>query len=295
MGRILINLLKHLSVAAIMVCAPRSYVSAQQPGYTLGDKYSIEYVYSAVHHSDTGPLTIGSDMLLEETVLDVSLEGTLLKFDWPKSVTEEDRIHNWFYPIEVLRLNDGSLQLMNQDQIQARLNKSLSLRGLDESACNTSYFTWAPMYIECDIRRPFHLVNEDLYLNAQSPGVGEPFSASGASSAAPLLGTDIDGRVTILSSESRLDSGALRQDWASEKLIVSRFAGTPLKSIEESLELIADLTFTGTMQTKLEVGSSGLITQRIRKKEITVQDGSTILETRSVMQTVKRTKIENSP
>lgn len=56
-----------------------------------------------------------------ERIVAVRTDGVEIVYDLPSSATEQERAAEWMFPARVFRAFDGSLKLLNREEMEARV------------------------------------------------------------------------------------------------------------------------------------------------------------------------------
>ena len=229
-------------------------------------------------------------MALVERVVELREGGVVLEFDLPSEASAQDRAREWRFPARILKTPDGTLELVNSEQLESRVQDWLELAGLDRTACGRWVFTWTAIKIECDPRsvlmtlEPFDLRRGALHEGALHREIG-------ASDPAPLRAVSVGPMGSIFVAEMAIDPDAVRRQRAEADMAVAEMMGDGPLELEAALQARSSERISGTIRTTFETDALGRVTRRIRVVQIetVALDGSQSRETTT--QTVERRPI----
>ncbi|MEQ3648906.1 hypothetical protein [Hyphomonas sp.] len=217
---------------------------------------------------------------LAERILKADRSGVLIEYDFPEDTTEEERLPEWRYPTRLLVESNGTVRLMNADELETRNFDWRSRANISEDACGSWYFTWNAFKVECD---PNSMIAdlEAFRVPVLHIQEGTEISEPGAVSAEPLLLTQKSPR--RFRANFDLDPEVIRQARAEEDVIVSKFLDDDPITFDQALERRAAEEISGTLTTTLELDNEGRVVKRTRLSliSITLPDGLSERQTSS--------------
>ena len=229
----------------------------------VGDTCEIRLMNISETSSDNGSSgSSRSGGMLVERVVAVRDDGVELEFDLPSDTTAEDRARDWQWPARVLRSADGSLQLLNTPELEARIDAWLALGQFPREACGRWIFTWNAFKIECDPQsvidtlRLYDLRLGDIHDGASytEPGGLRP----------TLLRLDSSGpEGSVFVAETLVDPDFVRRERAQSDVVVAEIMGEP-KSLEAALQSRSEEQVTGGITTTLITAADGRVVRRTR-------------------------------
>ena len=202
---------------AIMLALAAALVAAAAPGPRVGQAFQITTDREMEEHGnrDDSQRSTSTDRdSYVERVAAVRPDGVILEYDLPADATFNERATNWQFPFQVLKARDGTLQLLNQPELAARVDRWLKAAGMSRAACGQLIFTWNAFRIECD---PQSTVR---WLATVTPpdklGAGIPFTDPDAGAPTTLRQASAERLVATLPVDRRLfAASALRRPSAS--------------------------------------------------------------------------------
>src|SRR5689334_21363216 len=99
-----------------------------------GETYEIRTDRESAEQGSDGSSsrTSDRDVLIERTIA-VRTDGVELEYYLPKD--SEDRASNWQFPVRVFKTRQGSMQLLNRAELEARLDRWLREASMSRSSC----------------------------------------------------------------------------------------------------------------------------------------------------------------
>lgn len=252
----------------------------------VGDVYALTQSYQTTETSSDGSKGSSSGRsALVERVISVRDGGFELEYDLPSDVPPKDRAREWLLPARIFKAADGSRQLLNAAQLEARLDGWLKAAKSDRSACGRWIFTWTAFRIECD---PQAILARTAELDPAAQIVQE--GAAYADPRAAQGGRIVQTGKTAFSVTVRIDPDTVRHKRAEADVIVGEISGKPV-SLEAALRERAGEQVTGSITVMWETDATGIARKRVKttRTEIRRQDGVTEEETRT--ETVERRRV----
>lgn len=277
--------MKWIEVGALLVASLSTAPAARaQPTLPtpLGEEYEITLSYeTSGSDSDGGSSsTSGHDRILER-VIAVGETGLQLEYDLPKDATAEERAREWRFPARILIPRGGSTQLLNPEELEARVERWLKAAKLDRSACGRWIFTWNLFQIECDpqsVLKTLHAFD----LRSVVARDGAPYRVAEALAPGTLARKAAEPDGATFQATMEIDPEAVRRARAESDVVVGQFMGKPV-TLEAALAERAKENVSGTISVTLETDSSGAVRRRIQvtKVETRGADGGTKSDTRT--------------
>ena len=131
------------TIAALLLLDNDARGESPQSAPKVGEEYEISKSYETSQQTSDGSSgsSRGRDGILER-VIGVREGGLELEYDLPKDTTAEDRARSWQFPVRVFRPTNGSMQLLNRPELEARVEGWLRAAGWTRAACGRWIFTW---------------------------------------------------------------------------------------------------------------------------------------------------------
>lgn len=285
-----------MATMATLLLLGTSAARAESPraAPNVGEEYEISMRYETSEQTSDGSSgsSSGRNAILER-VIGVREEGLELEFDLPKEATAEDRARSWQFPARVFRATDGSMQLLNRPELEARLDGWLKAAGWTRAACGQWIFTWDAFRIECD---PESVIGTIEAFDLRSTGIreGAAYQAPEAQrpgtlsrkSAGPL------GPTFVVVSE--VDPDAVRRARAESDVAVGEMMQKPV-TLDAALGERAKDAVSGTISVTFDTDPDGHIRSRTRVTQVETRrpDGGT--ESRTMTETVERRPVPGVP
>lgn len=197
-----------------------------------------------------------------ERVIEASETRLLTELDLPDNTSADDRARVWQLPARFVRLVDGTVQLQNADELEARLDVWLQRGGMTRAACGQWIFTWSAIKIECDPQTVVEQIDalSPFDLNPQS---GEMYQHPMALAAAPLVASD-DGGLAV---ELDLDVAKVRQQRAETAVVTGQIVDEPV-TLQAALEEQARIELSGAIRVSINFDPSTGIWRRVTRTSL---------------------------
>lgn len=263
-----------LALPAVSVCstawADDVPPARSQPVQT----YEIVQSYKTAEQRDGGSSgTSNGRNTLIERVIAIRQDGAELEFDMPEGATADERARTWQFPVRVFRPSTGPLQLLNKDELEARVDQWLKAAGMTRAACGRWIFTWTAFRVECDPESVVATL-EPLDLRSGELGDGAPYRVPGATGVGQLTATAAIGGGLTFTSSVELDPEEFRRVQAESDVVLGEISQRPV-SFADALKQRALESVSGTIAVTIETDSRGQALRRttITSIEIRGQDG----------------------
>ncbi len=252
-----------------------------------GEQHEIIVSYETSQQGSDGSSgsSRGRDAMLER-VIAVSNLGVELEFDLPTDATEEDRARTWKFPARIFRSADGTMRLLNGDDLEKRIDRWLKAAEMTREMCGRWIFTWNAFRIECDSQsvmadiEAIDLLSTDLregaaYQQPEALGSGTLSRISDGPNGATYT-------VTLA-----VDPDAVRRSRAESDVVVGKVMQDPV-TLEAALDERSKESVSGTVEVTFDVDPSGNPTRRtvVTTLETVTADGVRETDRRTV--TVER-------
>lgn len=240
-----------------------------KPLPNVGDEYEISKSYETSNRTSdnlSSGSSSGRDAILER-IIGVSAAGLEVEYDFPREASREDRASNWQFPARVLIPPDGPMRLLNEGELEARVEPWLKSAGWTRAVCGKTIFTWNAFRIECDPQsvieniKAFDLISADIregapYRDAmaRAPGVLAK-EASGP-----------DGDTFSVALEVEAD--AVLHARANSDVVVGEILGKPV-TFAEARARRSEQEVSGTISITFDTDSVGNIWRRTKTTKLT--------------------------
>ncbi|QNN78423.1 hypothetical protein IAE60_03005 [Pseudoxanthomonas mexicana] len=258
-----------------------------------GEEYEISKTYQTSEHSSDGSSgsSNGRDTLVER-VISVREGGLELEFDLPKQATAEDRARSWQFPVRVFRSTDGSMQVLNRSELEARIEGWLKAAGWTRAECGRWIVTWNVFRIECD---PESVIKAVESFDLRSAGIreGDAYREPGARGPGILTrkSTGADGATFVVVLE--IDPDAVRRARAEADVVVGEMTQKPV-TLDDALRERANEDVSGTISVTIDTDLVGNIRRRTKVTSVETKGRDSTTERRTETETVERRPVPNS-
>lgn len=249
--------MRWIAVAIAVILMPQASAWAgSAPFPKAGEEYALSKSYETKSRGSNGSSgsSRGRDGLVER-ILKVSEAGVEVEYDLPKDATEKDRASVWQLPARVLKAPGGAMELLNRDELEARVDPWLEAANWTREVCGRMIFTWNAFRIECD---PQSVIETIRAFDLDTPVVAEGALYREEMARGPGTLTKIeagpDGE--IFTTEMEIDSVAVRRAHAESDVLVGEIMGTSV-TFEEALGKRSQEKLSGTIRVVLETDSAG--------------------------------------
>lgn len=282
-------MLRFLALAVgLLACAGDARAQQIIPAQDrVSDAYEIRLRTTTESAADDGSSSSSrSGGMLIERVVALRNEGVELEFDLPPDATAEERARNWQWPARVLKAPDGSLELLNAEELEARIDAWLTLGDMTREACGHWIFTWNAFKIECD---PLSVIDTlgayDLRFGDLRDGA--PHTNRGGLGQTTLRMESSGPGAAVFVAETPVDPDFVRRERAESDVVVAEIMGEP-KTLEAALQARASEQITGTIATNLVTDAGGRVIRRTTVINLVTADAMGVVEHMTSTQTVER-------
>lgn len=260
----------------------------------IGDEYKISKRYEASERTSDGSSgsSSGQNAILER-VIGVREDGLELEFDLPKEATAEDRARSWQFPVRVFRPINGSMQLLNRSELEARIDGWLTAAGWTRAACGQWIFTWNAFLVECD---PDSVIKMVEAFDLRSAGIRD--GAAYQEPEAKVVGTlerksaGPDGETFAVVME--IDPDAVRRARAESDVAVGEIMQKPL-TLDAALRKRSKEDIFGTISITFDTDLDGNIRRRTKVTKVGIRGPENRTESQTLTETVERSPVPGLP
>lgn len=257
-----------------------------------GDEFRITLTHSSESKGDNGSSSSsrgGHEYV--ERVDAAGPEGTERTFDITLEPDDERRLIEWQFPARVLVAPDGTLELLNRDDLERRRDAWLEAAEIPAEACGSWYFTWNAFQVECD---PDAILETIRSITIQPPALseGELYEHPMALSPGRLAAENSSSQGSNYSVVLEVDPDAVRRAEARSDVVVGELMREPV-SFESAYAERAKEQISGTIEVTLEARGDGTVWKRSTSTEIEKQlpDGTSEHETS--LEVIERVPLES--
>lgn len=282
-------MLKSIALVAALLLPPAGAVAQEQTFQDRpGDAYELQLRSESSSESgdgSTGSSRSGGSMV--ERVVAVREDGLELEFDFSAGASAADRARDWQLPARVLLRPDGSLVLLNEDDIRVRIDEWLTLGQIPREACGRWIFTWTAFKIECDPQSVLQTL-EAYILRPQNLREGTQYREVGALAAVPFTTSPSDFGGLTYTAEAQVDAASVRLARAETDVVVAEMIGGDPIVLEDALEALMAERISGTITTTFQTDVLGRVVRRTRVMILETLDGEGVLSQETRTLTVDR-------
>jgi len=275
------------TIAALLLLANDARGESPQSAPKVGEEYKISRRYETSQQTSDGSSgsSRGQDTILER-VIGVREGGLELEYDLPKDATAEDRARSWQFPVRVFRPTNGSMQLLNRPELEARVEAWLKAAGWTRAVCGRWIFTWNAFRIECDPQSVIKTV-EAFDLRSADLREGAPYQETEARGPGTLTRKAAGPNGATFAVVMEIDPDAVRRARADSDVAVGEIMRKPV-TLDAALRERAKESVSGTISVTFDTDSAGNVRWRtkVTKVETKVPDGRS--ESQTVTETVER-------
>lgn len=283
-----------VALAWLLATASLAVAEASQPDAKVGDVFEIVMSYETSQQASDGSSgrSQGSDALFER-VLAVTDKGIELEVDLPPSATAEERARVWQYPARVLRGIDGEKQLLNPEELEARLDTWLALAEWDRDVCGQWIFTWNAFFIECDPQSVLETIDA-IDMRGVDLRDGAQYSHPGASGTGAFTRSVASDGETVFVVELDVDIESVRKSRAESDVVIGEISGQPV-TLDEALIERAREDVSGTVEVSFQLDAQGVPTQRRVVTNLKTSSPDGVVTTTRETRVLERRRVSGAP
>lgn len=249
----------------------------------------LTYETATIRPDGTETASSSGRQALVETVVEETSEGTILLYDWPRDEEGEARSNFWYFPARILEKPDGSLDLLDKDVVEERIEHWLQKYSLPREACGYwSHGGGFPFRVDCDPNIIFQQI-EGFYLRGRNLSQGAEFTHGMASKLGilePLAAPRSGLQVTV-----QVDEEKSREAEAKQALITAQMFGDALTR-EEAEEQAQKTRYSGDIMIEFDIDNDGTVVRRTETSRITIERPDKPAETTKAIMMVERLDLE---
>ena len=277
-------------VAALFLSAKGAYGETAKTAPRVGQEFEIDKSYETSEQTSGGSsgTSRGRDRFLER-IVGIREDGLELEYDLPKDSTPPERRRSWQFPVRVLRVPSGPMQLLNRPELEARLDAWLKAAGWTRAVCGQWIFTWNAFRIDCD---PQSVVSAIAALDLGSVDLREGASYRDAEARGPGIVTrkpsGRNGAMFAVAME--IDPDRFRRARAESDVAVGMMLQKPV-TLDAALRERAKENVSGTISVVFDTDSDGNVRRRTRVTQIETKAPEGRSESQVVTEVVERRTI----
>lgn len=278
------------TIAALLLVANDARGESPRSAPEVGEEYEINKRYETSQQTSDGSSgsSRGRDAIIER-VIGVREDGLELEYDLPKGATEKDRARSWQFPVRIFRTTNGSMQLLNRPELEARVEGWLKAAGWTRAVCGRWIFTWNAFRIECDPQSVIKTV-EAFDLRSADLREGAPYQETEARSPGTLTRKAAGPNGATFAVEMEIDPVAVRRARADSDVAVGEIMRKPV-TLEAALRERAKECVSGTISVTFDMDSAGNVWRRTKVTKVETKGPDGRSESRTVTETVERRSV----
>lgn len=271
---------------ALLLPAMIARAEASSAAPQVGDAYEITLTKDSVQHGSKSSGSSHDQDTIIERVIGLRADGVELQYDLPASATPDDRARTWQFPARVFRPVGGPEKLLNEPELETRVDAWLKAAGLPRTACGQWYFTWNAFLIECDPQSVLKTI-QAFDLRSADVREGAAYQESDVRGSGTL--TRKSGRPdgAIYTVEMPVDPDAFRRARAESDVVVGEIMKKPV-SLDAALGRRATEIISGTISIAFETDSVGNVLRRTKVTKLDIHGPDGPSETQTVTETLER-------
>jgi hypothetical protein len=273
---------------ATLILAPTiAHAEASLTTPQVGDTYELVLTKDTTQQGSQGSSGSSHDKdSIIERVTGIRTDGTELEYDLPNTVTAQERSSNWQLPVRIFRPYNGPVQLLNEAELNDRLDKWLKAARLPRSACGQWIFTWNAFQIECDPQSVIKTV-EAFDLSNGKLMEGATYQDADASAPVTLTKSSSGQDGAVFAAEMQVNPDTVRHARAESDVVVGQIMKKPM-SLDAALAKHTADSISGTISLRFETDAAGNARRRTKviKLDIKTPDGQS--EEQTTTETLER-------
>ena len=272
---------------ALLLLANTARSEPPQSAPKVGEEAEISRRYETSEETTGGSTgsSRGRDTILER-VVGVREGGLEVEYDLPKDATAEDRARSWQFPVRVFKPNNGPAQLLNDRELEARIDSWLKAAGWTRAACGRWIFTWNAFRIECDPKSVLKTL-EAFDLRSAVIREGAFYQDSEARGIGTLTRTAVGPTGATFTVVMDIDPDAVRRARADADVVIGEIMQKPV-TLEAALRERANEAVTGTISVTFETDPAGNTRSRTKVTQVQTTGPYGQTENRTATETVER-------
>tara|TARA_R110000772_G_scaffold54456_9_gene124419 strand:+ start:35884 stop:36756 length:873 start_codon:yes stop_codon:yes gene_type:complete len=235
--------------------------------------------------------TSSGHQALIETVKEETSEGIILKYDLPPDEGGKADSGFWYFPARVMERPDGSLELLDAQIVEARINQWLEKYKIPREACGMwSHGGGFPFKVDCD---PQSILDEIESFDLRIPSLVDGAEYSHALGEGPGILTALPASRPGYSVTLTVDEDKVRAEKAETALILAQMLGEDLTR-QQAEEDAAKIGIQGSIRIEFDLNTSGAVIRKTERTEITVKRPEELAETTTSLTIVTRLDMDSA-
>jgi hypothetical protein len=274
-------------VAALLLLPISERAKALASASQVGDTYEITLAKDSAQKGSNGSSGSSHDKdTIIERVIGLRAEGLELQYDLPSSATADEKAREWQFPAQIYKPFDGPAQLINEAELEGRVEVWLKLVKFPRTACGQWIFTWNAFRIECDPQSAIKIV-QSYDLRSVDLRDGAPYQEADALGSGKLVRKEVEPEGATFTVELPVDPDGVRRARAESDVVVGEIMKKPV-SLDAALAKRAMEVISGTILVTFEMDSVGNVRRRIKVTKLDISAPNGPSETQTVTETLAR-------
>ena len=253
----------------------------------VGDTYKVRLERESKRNGSASSGGSTSRTTLTERVVELRADGIVLEFDLPADTSAKERAREWQFPARVLKRPDGSLELVNLDELEARSVAWLERAELDPSACGKWLFTWTAVKIECDPQSAIDLI-QPFDLRQSNLVEGAMYQETGADGPSRIEMMRQESGGAIFTAKTEVDPDFMRRQRAEADLVVAEIMGDTVPTLDAAIQMRSLDRYSGSIVTEFETDAAGRVVRKTTVTEVMAEFPDRTVEHETTTQIVRR-------
>jgi len=228
---------------------------------------------------------------LIETVIEETSDGVIIQYDLPRDEGGKANSGFWYFPARVIERPDGSLELLDEQIVEARINQWLEQYKIPKEACGMwSHGGGFPFKVDCD---PQSILGEIESFDLRIPGLVDGAEYSHPLGEGPGILTALPTSRLGYSATITVDQDKARAEEVENALILAQMLGKDL-SRQQAQEDAAKVGFQGSIRIEFDLDASGTVIRKTERVEITMKRPDESAETTTSLTIVTRFDMDSA-
>lgn len=234
----------------------------------VGDRWIItSRQNSAETGNDDSSFSSQDNDVIAERVIAVRTDGVEIVYDFPKKTSAQDRAATWQLPVRVFKPLNGPIQLLNEAELESRVDGWLKKAKWTRAECGKIGFTWTAFRVECDPKSALALVGH--FALPDTLAVGDMVTDPKSRTPLPLARGANEKGEPSLTAQLLIDPDQIRRDRAQTQVAVAEITGKPI-SLDSALVAEQLVKPSGTITLSYDLDSSERVWRRTKVTRIRI-------------------------
>ena len=253
---------------ALSAIAAVSASAGTPPHPKVGDRWIITSSQtSAETGNDDSSSSSQDNDVIAERVIAVRADGVELVYDLPQDTGARERAATWQLPVRVFKPLNGPIQLLNEAELESRVDGWLKKAKWTRAACGKVGFTWTAFRVECDPKSALLIV--DHFALPDTLAVGDMVTDPKSRTPLPLARGANEKGEPSLAAQLMIDPDQIRRDRAQTQVAVAEITGKPI-SLDSALVAEQLVKPSGTITLSYDLDSSERVWRRTKVTRIRI-------------------------